>query len=71
MVYTCELSAHFIPNKNIHHDWRGGGVPYRHLAPVAETGFSHRLTPYKIVGHFFGRSYLYLSQTNHVENSVF
>ena len=26
----------------------------RHLAPVAET----RLPPYKIVGHFFGRSYL-------------
>ena len=27
-------------------------------APVAERGFSHRLTSYKIVGHFFGRSYL-------------
>ena len=23
-----------------------------HLAPVAETGFSHSLTPYKIVGFF-------------------
>ena len=29
------------------------------LAPVA--CFSHRLTPYKIVGHFFGRSYLRLA----------
>ena len=28
------------------------------LAPVAETGFSHRLTAYKIVGHFFGLSYI-------------
>ena len=27
------------------------------IAPVAETGFSHRLTAYKIVGHFFGLSY--------------
>ena len=27
----------------------------RNLAPVAETGFSHRLTACKIVGHFFGR----------------
>ena len=24
---------------------------------MAETGFSHRLTAYKIVGHFFGLSY--------------
>ena len=24
------------------------------IAPVAVTGFSHRLTPYKIVGHFLG-----------------
>ena len=41
------------------------------LAPVAETGFSHRLTAYKIVGHFFdchigkygpwsGRKYFFL-----------
>ena len=28
------------------------------LAPVAETGFSHRLTVYKFVGHFFGLAYL-------------
>ena len=28
------------------------------LAPVAETRFSPRLTPYKIVGHLFGRSYI-------------
>ena len=27
-------------------------------APVAETGFSHRLTAYKIVGYFFGLSYI-------------
>ena len=38
------------------------------LAPVAETGFSHRLTPYKIVGNFFGRSYL---TNNQVENIFF
>ena len=31
------------------------------IAPVAETGFSHRLTAYKIVGDLFGRSYLRLS----------
>ena len=30
------------------------------LAPVAETGFSHILTQYKVVGHFFGLSYLSL-----------
>ena len=30
--------------------------PYN-IVPMAETGFSHRLTPYKIVEHFFGRSY--------------
>ena len=34
-------------------------------------GFSHRLTPYKIVGHFFGRSYLNISLTNQVKNSFF
>ena len=31
------------------------------LAPVAETGFSHGLTTYKIVGHFFGLSYRKIS----------
>ena len=31
------------------------------LAPVAETGLSHRLTAYKIVGHFYGLSYLKIS----------
>ena len=41
------------------------------VAPVAETGFSHRLTAYKIVGHFFGLSYLKISLNNHVENSFF
>ena len=37
------------------------------LAPVAETGLSHRLTAYKIVGHFF--SYMKISLNNQVENS--
>ena len=32
-------------------------------------GFSHKLTPYKIVGHFSGRSYLDLALANKVENS--
>ena len=41
------------------------------LAPVAETGFSHRLTAYKIVGHFFGLSYLNVSGDNQVEKSFF
>ena len=36
------------------------------LAPVAETGFSHRLTAYKIVGHFFGLSYRNISGSNQV-----
>ena len=38
------------------------------LAPVAGTGFSHRLTEYKIVGHFFGLSYLNISVNNQIEN---
>ena len=37
------------------------------VAPVAETGFSHRLTAYKIVGHFFGLSYLKIALNNQVE----
>ena len=41
------------------------------LAPVAETGFSHRLTAYKIVGHFFGLSYRKISGSNQVKNSFF
>ena len=41
------------------------------LAPVAETCFSHRLTAYKVVGHFFGLSYLNISGNNQVENSFF
>ena len=32
-----------------------------YVAPVAKTGFSHRLTAYKFVGHFFGLSYLNIS----------
>ena len=37
------------------------------LGPVAETGFSHRLTAYKIVGHFFGLSYLNISGNDQVD----
>ena len=36
---------------------------------MAETGFSHKLTVYKIVGHFFGLSYLNIYGNNQVENS--
>ena len=43
-------------------------VPFR-LDPVAETGFSHRLTAYRIVGHFSGLSYRKISGNNQVENS--
>ena len=43
-------------------------VPGLELAPVAQTGFSHRLTVYKIVRHFFGLSFLNISGTNQVEN---
>ena len=39
----------------------------RLLAPVAETGFSHRLTAYKIVGHFFRLSYRKISGSNQVK----
>ena len=39
------------------------------VAPVAETGFSHRLTAYKIVGHFFRLSYREISGHNQVKNS--
>ena len=38
---------------------------------VAETGFSYRLTTYKIVGHFFGLSYLNISGNNQVKSSFF
>ena len=41
------------------------------VAPVAETGFSHRLTAYKIVGHFFERSYRKISGSDQVKNSFF
>ena len=41
------------------------------IAPVAETGFSHRLTAYKIVGHFFRLSYRKISRSYHVKNSFF
>ena len=38
------------------------------LDPVGETGLSHRLTAYKIVGHFYGLSYLKILGNNQVEN---
>ena len=38
---------------------------------MAETGFSHRLTAYKIVGHFFGLSYRKISGSNQVKNIFF
>ena len=41
------------------------------LAPVAETGFSHRLTAYKIVGYFFGLSYRKISGSNQGKNRFF
>ena len=41
------------------------------LKQVAETGFSHRLTAYKIVGHFFGLSYLKISGHNQHRNIFF
>ena len=42
--------------------------PCRHIAPVAETGFSHGFTAYKIVGHFFALSYRKISGSNRVNN---
>ena len=38
------------------------------LTPVAETGFSHRMTVYKFVGHFFELSYRKISGHNQVKN---
>ena len=38
---------------------------------MAETGFSDRLTTYKIMGHFFGLSYRKISRSNQVKNSFF
>ena len=35
---------------------------------MGETGLSHILTAYKIVGHFYGLSYLKISGNNQVEN---
>ena len=39
--------------------------------PRYSMGFSHILTAYKIVGHFFGLSYREISGHNQVENSFF
>ena len=41
------------------------------VAPVAETGFSHGFTAYKIVGHFFGLSYRKMSGSNQVKKNFF
>ena len=49
ILYKCFL---FAGQKKSCPEKTGGDV-----APVVGTGFSRRLTPYKIVGHFFGRSY--------------
>ena len=38
---------------------------------MVEIGFRHRLNSYKIVGYFFGLSYLNISGNNQVENSFF
>ena len=38
---------------------------------MAETGFSHRLTAYKIVGHFFGMSYRKRSGSNQSKKSFY
>ena len=38
---------------------------------MAETGFSHRLTAYKFVGHLFGLSYRKISGHNQVKNHFF
>ena len=47
-------------------------LAYIWVAPVAETGFSHRMTAYKFVGHFFGLSYLNISgNMDQVENCFF
>ena len=40
-------------------------------SPVAKTSFSHILTAYKIVRHFFGQSYLNISWNNRVGNTFF
>ena len=57
-------------NRNSQHNgyqWEGGDL----IAPVAETGLSHRLTSYKILGHFFGLSFRKISLNNQIENSFF
>ena len=38
------------------------------FSPMAETGFSHKLTAYKIVGYYFWLSYRKISLNNQVEN---
>ena len=38
---------------------------------MAETGFSHRLTAYKIVGHVFELSYRKISGSNQVKNRLY
>ena len=60
MTFFIKSTLHYI-----------GIVSISYLAPVAETGFSHRLTAYKIVGHFFGLSYRKISGNNQVKNRFF
>ena len=52
-------------------DVRGHVIGGDGLGPRAEIGFSQRLTAYKIVGHYFGLSYLNISGNNKVENIFF
>ena len=73
-AYPMRRSAHagkMLGQRRKHHAITGSRSDGVRGAPVAETGFSHRLTAYKIVGHFFGLSYLYISRHNEVENCFF
>ena len=63
----------YVLDHQVWHSWRAICIAHcintsYMLAPVAETGFSHKLTAYKIVGHFFGLSYRKISGSNQVKN---
>ena len=66
---TCLVFAGLDHVANSANPSFSGTVCSNRPAPVAETGFSHRLTAYKIVGHFFGLSYREISGSNQVKNS--
>ena len=63
-LYCKYLSKSLLKQIYYHKHWLNA-------APVAETGFSHRLTAYKIVGHFLWLSSLNISLNNQVENILF